>query len=71
MKFLEIDMGGGNLLDIDRGIDYFGSDTRNTGNKSQNKQSGCHQTESFCTVNNEQSEKNSLWLGENLCKPFT
>lgn len=50
MKFLEIDIGGKNLLDIGLGIDFFGSDTRSMGNKSQNKHSGLHKTESFCTV---------------------
>ena len=49
MKFLEINIGEKILLDIGLGIDYFGSDSRSMGNESQNKQSGLHQTESFCT----------------------
>ena len=70
MKFLEIDMGGEISLTLIVALITLDL-TPETRETSQNKQSGCHQTESFCTVNNEQSEKNSLWLGENLCKPFT
>ena len=45
---------------------------KSTGNKSKNRQVGLHQTKMFLPNkgNNQQSEKATNGIGENICKPY-
>ena len=59
------------LLDNDLGSDFFGLDTKNSGNQKKNKQVGLHQTKKLqhSKVNNQQSEKTTYGMGKNIYKP--
>ena len=50
--------------------DFFGYDTKSTGNKSKNKQVELHQTETLLQKK-QQNEKITYRMGENSSKPST
>ena len=52
--------------------DFFGYDTRNTGNKSKYKQVGLHQTKKLrdSKGNHQQIEMTTYVMGENICNPY-
>ena len=70
IKFLEENIQR-KLLDIGLGNGFSGYDTKSTRNKSKNKQMGLHQTKKLLhnKRSNQQNEKTTYRLGENICKP--
>ena len=69
-KLLEENIGG-KLLDIGLDNDFYGYDTKSIHNKAINKQVELHQTKKFLQSksNNQQNEKTTYRMGENICKP--
>ena len=62
----------GKVHDIGFGNDFFGHDTKNTGNKSRNRQMELQMSKKFLHSKgyNQQSEKATCGMEENICKPY-
>ena len=58
------------LLDIHLGNDFFEFDTISKGNKRKNKHVGLHQTEKLHSKENQQNEKLSYGMRENIFKLY-
>ena len=62
----------GKLFDIGIDNNFFGYDTKSTGNKSKNKQVRLHQKKNFLYSkgNNQHNQKATYGMGENICKSY-
>jgi len=60
----------GKVLDIGLGNNSFRYDTQSTGNKSKNRQVRLNQTDKHTDGNNQQSERATNKIGENICKLY-
>ena len=62
---------GENLLDIGLGNIFLDVTAKNTRNKSRNQHVGLHHTKKllYSKGNNQQNEKTTYRMGENVCEP--